>query len=712
MPSRGDVRPSGLEEASSLWRRLVLGFGAVVVVVVGIGIGAGGLLVQSAVDAEERELAGTLARVVSDSVHRISFSGKYHAQLLIDEYVEQQRDLVYVRIELLDGGLYAQAGRTPDGVQSLAAPPAIGDQLVRDLRVDGGRVREVVTPFLGGHDEEQVGYVRIGISREGAAARLRQAVVTLLAFGLLLTLSAMLAVHLTSRRFARPVQALAAEFAGILERTPLALCIQDRDGRIVRASTRFGRDFAAGAEVRGHQLAEFVDPGDRAALAEEDHRLLDGADNLGERELTVRVNGESRRYLMSRFGLVGASGGDVQLLCTVAVDVTALRALEETLVQSRRMESIGQFAGGVAHDFNNILTGIAGVTDLIAMIDGAPQELRDRCDELRSLNRMAAELTARLLSFGRKQVTVVAPHDLNAVLRDLRSFLTRILREDVRIQMDLEPSAVLPAEVDRGQIDQVVMNLVSNARDAMPGGGVISIRTGHEALNADRIVGKDILPAGQYAVIRVADEGTGIPAEIADHLFDPFATTKGLGKGTGLGLSIVYSIVTRHRGAIEFSSRADVGTEFRIWIPLCPVDRLRTATPAAAIHRELSRPLRILVVEDNSFVRSSVVGALRRLGHEVWEAADGVAGLDVFMEQPDRYDVALIDVVMPKLNGAEVCAEISAVRPRLPILFMTGYDDGILSDVGHDPDRLGWVQKPFTIARLLERVEELLAGAS
>ena len=289
MPSRGDVRPSGLEEASSLWRRLVLGFGAVVVVVVGIGIGAGGLLVQSAVDAEERELAGTLARVVSDSVHRISFSGKYHAQLLIDEYVEQQRDLVYVRIELLDGGLYAQAGRTPDGVQSLAAPPAIGDQLVRDLRVDVGRVREVVTPFLGGHDEEQVGYVRIGISREGAAARLRQAVVTLLAFGLLLTLSAMLAVHLTSRRFARPVQALAAEFAGILERTPLALCIQDRDGRIVRASTRFGRDFAAGAEVRGHQLAEFVDPGDRAALAEEDHRLLDGADTAtpGDRAMIL-----------------------------------------------------------------------------------------------------------------------------------------------------------------------------------------------------------------------------------------------------------------------------------------------------------------------------------------------------------------------------------------------------------------------------------------
>ena len=252
------------------------------------------------------------------------------------------------------------------------------------------------------------------------------------------------------------------------------------------------------------------------------------------------------------------------------------------------------------------------------------------------------------------------------------------------------------------------MNLVSNARDAMERGGVVRVHAESVELTTPRVVGKDLLPAGRYACIRVGDTGGGIDAAVADRLFDPFATTKGLGEGTGLGLSIVYSIVTRHGGAVEFES-SEEGTTFSVYLPQIAAEELVDLPAKARSSLAEQESLRILVVEDNTFVRTSIVAALRRMGHEVWDAADGAVGLALFMEDPARYDVVLLDVVMPELNGAEVCAAISEARPDVHVLFMTGYDDDILSDVPHAPDRVGWVGKPFTVEQLMVTIRELLA---
>ena len=285
----------------------------------------------------------------------------------------------------------------------------------------------------------------------------------------------------------------------------------------------------------------------------------------------------------------------------------------------------------------------------------------------------------------------------------------RILREDVQLDFAPDPAGPVPVEVDRGQIDQVLLNLVSNARDAMPTGGRIRVETRTVELEDERVVGREQLPAGAYALLRVCDQGTGIPEEIQDSLFDPFATTKGLGQGTGLGLAIVYGIVTGHAGAITFDTTEGEGTTFSVYLPLSDGEVVEQAEEAPPGRVAVRAGLALLVVEDNLFVRNSVVAALRRQGHDVWEASDGQEGVDEFAARPDHFDAVLVDVVMPRLNGAQVAEAIREMAPRMPILFMTGYDDDILDGMlEHDP-LLSWIQKPFSVEGLAVGLAELLS---
>ena len=694
-----------VREFESHWGRMVLGHGAVVLAVLLAGLLAGLLLVEREFQAGEDRLEASLGVVISDSVNRVSFSGRYHAQLLIEQYVEADPDLVYVRIVEHDGSVYAEAGELPEGAAEPAGQ-AKGGARFADVVVGSRPVREVVTPFRSGFLDEEIGVVRIGVSRAYGRKRLRRNSLVFVVLGLITGLLALALVVRSSRRLAAPVQELASDFSGLLEHAPLAVAIQDRDGVIRRASATFEELFGAGEPVVGRALRDLLPEEHAADLERQDAVLLSGRSALERAERRHRSGDRDRVLVCTRFPL-GHTGGQVESLCTVALDVTEQRELEQSLLQARRMESIGQFAGGVAHDFNNILTGIAGAADMITLSEGDPRTIKQQGDQLRSLVSMAAGLTSRLLSFGRKQVTVIGLHDLNAIVTDLLPFLGRIVREDVRVEFEPSEGAV-PVEVDRGQIDQVLLNLVSNARDAMPLGGPIRVETGTVQIEAEQVVGREQLPAGAYALLRVRDQGTGIPEEIRGSLFDPFATTKGLGQGTGLGLAIVYGIVTGHGGAITFETREGEGTTFSVHLPL---SKGVVAEPVVEVQcgRAVARVgLALLVVEDNLFVRNSVVAALRRMGHDVWEASDGQEGVDEFTAQPDRFDAVLVDVVMPRLNGAQVAEAIREMAPQTPILFMTGYDDDILEGMLEHDRLLSWIQKPFTVEALASGLSELL----
>jgi two-component system, cell cycle sensor histidine kinase and response regulator CckA len=693
-------RPRQVSDVESLFRRLVLGFGAVVLFLVGVGVAAGTTYVDQQIGADEDRIAAALARVVSTSVHRVSFSGRYHAQLLVEQYVEEDPVLVYLRIVQTDGEVYAESGPHPDPGSEVAQ-----DGGFRVVQVDGAAVREVAVPFRGGFLNEQIGVIRIGVSRAHGAARLRRQLAGVLVFGVLVGVLALVFVVRASQAMAAPVQSLAGEFAGVLEYAPFAVCIQDRHGVVVRSSRRFEELFAEHSPTVGRRLVELLGDADSVPFLAEEGALLEPGAKALRSERTLTRGGSTRTFSVTRFPLTG--DGQVGQICTMAQDVTETLALQDSLLQARRMESIGQFAGGVAHDFNNILTGVAGATDLIESADDRDQVL-EQSGHLRSLTAMAADLTSRLLSFGRKQVTVVAPQDLHGILNDLQGFLRRVVREDVTLSLSLEPDEGLPVRVDRGQIDQVVLTLVGNARDAMAEGGHVTVATRVTVLESETAVGSDVLPAGRYASLEVVDEGGGIPEEIRDRLFDPFATTKGLGQGTGLGLSIVYGIVSRHGGAIDFTTGPD-GTAFRILLPLLEASALSDQPQHATALRSRTSPLRLLLVEDNTFVRNSVVAALRRRGHEVWEAPDGPEGIEVFQASAEPFDVVLLDVVMPSMNGAEVADELRVLAPGTRILFMTGYDDDILRDVLEGEPTLAWIQKPFTLEALVLRLSELAA---
>ncbi|HZS62462.1 MAG TPA: PAS domain S-box protein [Gemmatimonadaceae bacterium] len=340
-------------------------------------------------------------------------------------------------------------------------------------------------------------------------------------------------------------------------------------------------------------------------------------------------------------------------------DITALRHNEEQLRQSQKMEAIGRLAGGIAHDFNNLLTAIKGNAAMV--LDSLPPGSPDSAclQELDAAATRAAGLTRQLLAFSRRQVLQTQVLDLNAIIAEARPLLGRLIRED--IEMVVTPDATLPfIRGDRSQFDQVLLNLAVNARDAMPHGGVLSLRT----MNV-------LLPQGSYVLLSVSDNGSGMDADIRNRIFEPFFTTKERGKGTGLGLAIVYGIVNQSGGIIEVDSAPGAGSTFNLYFPVCEncASEVQQAVPGRP---KPANGKRVLVVEDEEAVRRYAARVLTTEGYAVVEAVDGVEALDRCQNE-GNVDVVVTDVIMPRMGGRVLVERLRALRPDLPVVFMSGY---------------------------------------
>ena len=403
---------------------------------------------------------------------------------------------------------------------------------------------------------------------------------------------------------------------------------------------------------------------------------------------------------------------DGQPLCiaTVQRDLGDRRRLEEQLRQAQKMEAIGRLAGGVAHDFNNLLTAIYGYSDLL--LDGlAPGDpLREHALEIRRAGVRAAALTQQLLAFSRKQVLQPRVFHLNGVVRELESMLTRLMGEDIelRIQLAADLGHVC---ADPGQIEQVILNLAVNARDAMPRGGLLRIETwnaehsGQLALRVPEGGGAGSGGGGPYVVLSIADDGVGMDAEALSHLFEPFFTTKPKGKGTGLGLSTVYGIVRQSGGHITVESAPGRGARFDVHLPRVDAAPESPPPPVAAAPGRGTEV--ILLAEDDDTVRGLASAILSAHGYTVIAAADGVEALALLEAHP-AIDLLLTDVVMPRMSGAELARRACAARPGLRTLFASGYTGDAIAE-RLDPG-VAFIQKPFSPASLLERVREVLDG--
>jgi nitrogen-specific signal transduction histidine kinase/ActR/RegA family two-component response regulator len=395
----------------------------------------------------------------------------------------------------------------------------------------------------------------------------------------------------------------------------------------------------------------------------------------------------------------------------IKLDVTREMALESQYRQSQKLEGIGQLAGGVAHDFNNILTSILMQVELANLETGLPKEVLDGLEQIRRDADRAASLTRQLLLFSRRQVMQSRDLDLNEIVTNLAKMLQRIIGEDVRLQLELDPGP-LPTRADAGMLDQVAMNLAVNARDAMPEGGTLRISTSEKVVDeAGKVEHPDAIP-GRYVCLSVSDTGCGIAPEVLPRIFEPFFTTKDAGKGTGLGLATVFGIVKQHHGWLTVDTELRKGSTFKIYLPAVAA---AAATPAsaAAAPKPCGGTETILLAEDDHSVRRATASLLRQQGYQVLEAANGVEALQSWIEHRSGIALLFTDLVMPEgLSGRQLAEKLQAEKPDLKVIFASGHSADIAGKEIQLRAGENFMPKPIRPDELLKIIRSCLDSAS
>ncbi len=404
--------------------------------------------------------------------------------------------------------------------------------------------------------------------------------------------------------------------------------------------------------------------------------------------------------------LLSDEDGDETLLGTV-FDVTERRRLEEQLLQSQKMEAVGRLAGGIAHDFNNLLTAIAGYSDLLLSELPANDARRESAVEIREAGRRAAGLTQQLLAFSRRQVLEPRVLDLNAVIAGMEKMLRRVIGEDIELTTALDPD-LWRTMADPGQIEQAIVNLAVNARDAMPRGGQLTLETGNVTLDDQFASTYATVQPGPHVMLAVSDTGIGMDAALQSRLFEPFFTTKERGKGTGLGLSTTYGIVKQSGGSIWVYSEPGVGTTFKIYLPRCEEPLAESEAPPPPLTTRQGTET-VLLVEDEAEVRRLVERLLRMQGYTVLSAPSPAEAISA-ARAAGRIDLLVTDVIMPGMNGREMASVLAAERPRMRVLYMSGYTDAAIAQQGILEPGTAFLSKPFTPDVLARKVREVLDG--
>ena len=485
------------------------------------------------------------------------------------------------------------------------------------------------------------------------------------------------------------------------------------DCNLVSGQTTFG---GALQEILGYTPEEFaVNPQAwRALIHPEDlQRYLDTMESAVETskpfdfEYRVRHKDGSYRNMREQGRVAFESGDTAKHLVSSIADITERRDLEAQLRQAMKMEAVGRLAGGVAHDFNNLLTVISGYTELLLESAGPEaSSSRERAKQIREAAQRAASLTRQLLAFSRQQVLQPRKLNLNTVVSDMEKMLRRLIGEDVEVKTVLAENLGF-VEVDPSQIEQVLMNLAVNARDAMPHGGLLTLETANVQLDNAYKTQHDYVVPGNYVLLTVSDTGLGISAEVRARIFEPFFTTKEAGKGTGLGLSTVYGIVKQSGGYIEVYSEPGLGTSFKIYLPwLAPSGEETGKKAEVAAHNRGSET--ILLAEDNEQLRELAVLVLRSRGYRVLPAANSEEVDAICRREKGKIDLLLTDVVMPRINGTEIAKRVAQQRPGIRVLFMSGYTTDSTVHHGLLETGVAFLQKPFTPAALAAKVREVL----
>jgi len=495
----------------------------------------------------------------------------------------------------------------------------------------------------------------------------------------------------------------------IIDANPSLIFVKDWEGRFVLVNQATAEIYGTTVDgLVGKTDADFNPNAEEVAHFLRDDRevMASGRPKFVPEEPVTNPHTKQTRWFQTIKLPLRLPGEEAVTMLGVATEITERKLLEEQLLQSQKMEAVGQLAGGVAHDFNNILTAIVGYSDLLAAELGDNAQQREDIEEIRKAARRAAALTRQLLSFSRKQVLEPRIVDVNGVVLNLDKMLRSLMSENIELATQLAED-LDAARVDPNQLEQVIMNLAINARDAMPDGGTVTIETANATLGEDYAAKHVSVIPGDYVMLAVTDTGCGMTEATKARIFEPFFTTKPAGRGTGLGLSTVYGIVKQSGGNIWLYSEPNKGTTFKIYLPA--VDALpEDIGKAAPVEAERQGSGTVLVVEDDEQLRRLTHRALAAQGYEVLEADRGRSALDAARRHEGPIDLLVTDLVMPDTNGPKLAETLRAARPGLRVLFMSGYPDGAIVHHGMLEAGVAYLAKPFTTEAITRKVREVL----
>ena len=574
-----------------------------------------------------------------------------------------------------------------------------GLSLLREIRQKGYDTPVVVLTSRGAED------VAVEAMKAGAADYLSK--VNLTVDALDRAIRHALALHAEERQRWQAEAALRASeerFRALVENSSDALLLLDADGRVKYMTPSSVRHLGWTPEqLSGRSILEFMHPDDGERL----RGRIDDALGLPGKSIGGEVrfhHADGSWRIMEGVGVNRLADPAVAGIVVNVRDITERRKLEEQLRQAQKMEAVGQLAGGVAHDFNNLLTAILGYCHLV--LDEIPEEDPLRLDllEIQAAGDRAASLTRQLLAFSRRQMLQPQVVQINTLVTQLEKLLRRLISEDVELVTALAPD-LDEVTVDPASVEQILVNLAVNARDAMPTGGRLTIETANVELDETYAVTHVTMTPGRYVMLAVSDTGEGMDAATRDRVFEPFFTTKEQGKGSGLGLATVYGMVKQSGGYIWVYSEPGHGSTFKVYLP--PTPSRRGALSSAGEAATAPGWETILLVEDEDAVRALAGQVLRRHGYAVLEARHGVDALGVAERHPDDIHLMVTDVVMPHMSGRELAERLSAVRPAMKALFMSGYTDHALLPEDLAPGT-EFLQKPFTPEVLARRVRHIL----
>jgi two-component system, cell cycle sensor histidine kinase and response regulator CckA len=546
-------------------------------------------------------------------------------------------------------------------------------------------------------------------STEQSPAQFRSTMIRLSLFVLLAILICWLNAALRSaqERLARSEM----NFRSLVTNAPYGICRCDSSGKLLDANPALLAmlGYSSGQELVGSHLG---------VLYEDTQHWFELADRLRSsvpfNGLLVEWKRKNGSAMLARIsGRTVINGGNSKTVSSKTFelfteDVTERRVLEQQLQQSQKMEAVGRLAGGIAHDFNNLLMVISGYAEFLLDRLGPEPALRAPAQEIASAAGRASSLTRQLLAFSRKQMLAPKILDLNGVVTENLKMLTRMIGEDIDLVM-VPASGLGPVRADSGQIEQVIMNLAVNARDAMPSGGKLTIETSNVTVDEGHARFQAPLKPGNYVMLSISDTGAGMDSETQSHIFEPFFTTKGP-KGTGLGLSTVYGIVKQSGGYIWVYSEPGKGTTFKIYFPRVAEIAESPVQVAAAADSVAAEPgtETILLVEDEANLRYLARQFLEKQGYRVIEAADGAVAMQIAVAHEGVIHLLLTDVIMPGMNGRELAQRISEIRPNTKVLYMSGYTENVIGHNGTLDAGIRLLQKPFTLRDLKNRVREVL----